>query len=126
MSDTVSWIELCWTGAALIGLLRSGGRCWRYYRLYRGCPADAGLRLVAFMRVENQAFLAVIFEAWLGVGLIAMMRPEPPGTETTLEGVALSAILVLTSVLLWLKGEAADQNLERLAAMAHDKGDADA
>jgi hypothetical protein len=110
---TVSHLELAWTCTALAGMVRYAGRLGRAgHALWdiRQQGINGISRLLASSRVVRYLALTVVFEGFVGIGVLTMTLPTGPVTDPdTPSAWAIALLLLGIQAVLVVKGEQADR-----------------
>lgn len=112
LPPTVSLLEVVWTLPAAVGMTRYIGRYIRNGRGQRALEKEqvhGAYKLMGDMRALRFLGLAIVFELFLLLGLVAMTIPQNPASnEYSTTAFFSTALLLLAEVALVLIGEAAD------------------
>jgi hypothetical protein len=105
--DNASWIEIVYSGMALIGLLTSifgVADCWKDLRAVRDSRLYGARLLFARKTVRGEIMSGQVQLLLLCLGTYLMFQPPAnPSQPVTMNGVILGFVLVAVEVILMLK-----------------------
>jgi hypothetical protein len=102
---TASPLEIAWSAVMLLGAVFQAIHVWRAVGNYRTARDNGGTRamlLLARQKIRNHVVRLVILAAFLLIGVVSMLLPEPARTATTTAGALVASSLLLVGAVVVL------------------------
>lgn len=94
---TASPLEIAWSLVMLLGAVFQAVHVWRAvqnWRFARDNGGTATMILIAKQKIRNHVVRLLILAAFLLIGVVSMLLPEPARTATSTAGVLVAAALL--------------------------------